>query len=274
MLYGYHTRPTGVFIESRSRFKKWEPIWNVDETGNVSETWPWNLFFEFMKGISVNYIESANVTVSNRNKVFKYKHVKACIYCYKVVICDRKASVYMRGLSPDISVHEFGYRYLKDTRVIAKELSRYIRSAIPGDASSIFQNAGITKGCIYKRLSRENADYSFKKMLEKYVGLSIVTLTTVNPFPELQNNAMFTTVDGEHYIKYLSWCAPFARSVIMQCDVIELDASFRVTSPYVYYLITAVKGNNSVPVGFTILHTIRPQLVSSLHSYTTRGLMI
>ena len=40
----------------------------------------------------------------------------------------------------------------------------------------------------------------------------------------------------------------------------------------------AIKKNDehavSVHVLFRELHTIRPQLVSSLHSYTTRGLMI
>ena len=54
---------------------------------------------------------------------------------------------------------------------------------------------------------------------------------------------------------------------LQAADVIELDASFTVCDPYVYYIPTVIIQNESFPIGFTICPSEKCQLYSEFYNF-------
>ena len=253
MCFGYHTVPSGKLLKSKGRYKKWEPILPVNDHGSILLMWDWGSLYEFMRGISINYTEISSSSSTRRKKVFKYKHNLTDSYCYKITISNREVSIMMRGISPDISVVSGHYRYVKEPHLSVKDLPLYIRRVVGNvETFSLFEDAGISKSSVYKRQTRLMKNTSITDIFARYNGVSIIVLSDTNPFPDINTNCVMMDDGSMYHTKFISWCASFAKSVFESSDTIEIDASFKVTQPYVYYLITCVKNNNSIPIGFTI----------------------
>ena len=101
--------------------------------------------------------------------------------------------------------------------------------------------------------------------LASFNGFKYIVLQGTNPFKDSKTNGCnhFSCDDYDGYIRCFVLLLPYAISVLRWADIIEVDASFKASYPYVYYIITCVKNNNSIPIGFSIAPTESEELYST-----------
>ena len=96
-----------------------------------------------------------------------------------------------------------------------------------------------------KKLSRTD---NIKKMFQTIPGIVNVELQA----DKLGGYVIVDDNENRKSIQSISVAFPWAKTIFHQCQYLELDASFKGTSPYAYVIINCILNNESIPIGVTI----------------------
>ena len=101
-------------------------------------------------------------------------------------------------------------------------------------------------------------DFSIVRMLEDLPGRKVLYISHAKPDPMDE----CIEIPDLGRVQGIVWVAPWAESMLKLGTHREVDASFKVMSPYVYYIPTAVIQNTGLACGFSIAPSERSTIYS------------
>ena len=238
----FHTPP------SFSRGVKWGEVYPVVDIGNkkLRVEWDFTLIEHFLGSFDESYSSVCHEMRNSRPLSIYINRGPTNLYRLFVSETGIKLQA-SRSITCD------GLCEITDTGIVPRCFRRFIYQVRKryGNVFEAIASKVVTKETPARRVVTGGC---LADAISCFRGYKVISVQSDNPFRASRiGNSNWIDRDGvKGYLQYLTVMLPYAVDAFNWSTVIEIDASFKASTPYCYYLITCVKNNNSIPIGFTL----------------------